>query len=162
MVNAPAGETTTIESTRFGTVSFAESDVFVFPWGLPGFDDLRHFLVLALEQQDGFYWLQSLDDPQVSLPLTDPWQFFPDYEPKLPGFARLSLDLERPEEFVTLSVAVIPEEGPIFLNLMAPVVLNLRTRIGRQVALDTGNYSVATQVPEAAPKAAEQAEAVAE
>jgi flagellar assembly factor FliW len=162
LANATAGETTTVESTRFGTVTFAESDVFVFPWGLPGFDELRHFLVLSLDNQDGFFWLQSLDDPQVSLPLADPWACFPDYEPKLPTFARLSLDLERPEEFVTLCVAVIPEEGPVFMNLMAPIVLNLRTRIGRQVALEGSNYSVAHPVPTNPDGPAGQAEAVAE
>ncbi len=159
MVNAPAEGATTVESPRFGTVTYAESEVLVFPWGIPGFDDLRSFLLLSLESQEQLLWLQSLDDVGVALPLCDPWQFFPEYEPKLPGFARLSLDLERPEDFVILCVTVVPESGPIFLNLMAPIVVNLRTRVARQIALEGSTYSVATQVPE---PSASQAEASAD
>jgi flagellar assembly factor FliW len=155
MVNAPAEGVTTVDLPRFGTVTYAETEVLVFPWGIPGFEDLRSFLLLSLESQEQLLWLQSLDDVAVSLPLCDPWQFFPDYEPKLPGFARLSLDLERPEDFVILCVTVVPESGPIFLNLMAPIVVNLRTRVARQIALEGGTYSVATPVPETAAGQAE-------
>ncbi len=159
MVNAPAGDAT-LQSPRFGTITYSESDVLVFPWGLPGFDHLRHFLMLSLENQEQLLWLQSLDDAGVSLPLGDPWAFFPDYDPKLPGFARLSLDLEKPEDFTLLCVAVVPETGPLFMNLMAPIVVNLRTRIARQIALETGGYSVATLVPNSDNRSAEeQAEA---
>jgi len=147
MVNA-ADAPTTIDFPKFGTVTFAETDLFVFPWGLPGFEHLRVFLVLSLENQPTILWLQSTEDVNVALPMADPWLFFPDYAPKLPTFAILSLELDAPEEFTTMGIVVIPESGPLYMNLMAPVVLNLPKRIGRQVALESGNYSVATQMPE--------------
>ena len=151
MVNVTPGvappTTTTIDLPRFGTITYAASDVLTFPWGLPGFEDLKTFVVLSLEEQAHLVWLQSLDNPAIALPAADPWMFFPDYEPKLPGFARLSLELDRPEDFTILAIVVVPEEGEMFMNLMAPVLVNLRTRIARQVALETGGYSVATPIP---------------
>jgi flagellar assembly factor FliW len=108
-------------------------------------------------------WLQSLEETNIALPVADPWVFFPDYDPRLPAFARISLDLQAPDEFTTLGVMVIPESGPSYMNLMAPLVVNLRTRIGRQIALESGNYSVAVEIPEPlGDPVTEQAEAPAE
>jgi len=171
MVNAPAESAlTTVDLPRFGKCSYKEEDVFAFPWGLPGFEDLRMFIVIQLETQDSILWLQSLDDVNVSLPLGDPWLFFPDYDPKMPSFARLSLDLREAEDYTILAVMVGTDGGPTFMNLLAPIVVNLKTRIGRQVPLETSRYTCAMQIPvpaavaeaQAKARAAAQAEPVAE
>jgi flagellar assembly factor FliW len=158
MVNAPpANPTRTVDLPRFGSCTYNEADVFVFPWGLPGFDDLRAFIVLQLETQDQILWLQSLDDLSIALPLGDPWIFFPDYDPKLPGFARISLDLGNPDDFTIMAVMVGTDGGPTFMNLMAPIVLNLKNRIARQVPLEGSGYTVAMKIP--IPEAVVQAQA---
>ena len=137
-----------VELPRFGTCTYRESEVLSFPWGLPGFASLRRFLALSLEGQEKFVWLQSLDDPSVALPTGDPWLMFPDYEPKLPPYATGSLELERAEDFVTLCVVVVsPGAAEMTMNLLAPIIVNIRTRVGRQVALETGGYSVRTPIP---------------
>jgi flagellar assembly factor FliW len=147
MVNAPAENgVKTLDFPRFGTCTFSEDDVFVFPWGMPGFDELRTFLVLQIDSQPDIVWLQCLDDLSVSLPLGDPWTFFPDYDPQLPAFARISLDLEKPEDFLLLAVMVGTSGGRTFMNLMAPVVLNLKRRIARQVPLEGSGYTVAQEI----------------
>ena len=160
MVNAPALKT--LDLPRFGTCTFSESDVLAFPWGLPGFDELRSFVSLQLETQDQIIWLQSLDDLSVALPLGDPWVFFPDYDPKIPSFATLSLDLDKPEDFALLAVMVGTPGGPTFMNLFAPIIINLRTRVARQVPLDTSKYTVAMEIPVPAAVAAMQAEHASE
>ena len=146
MVDAPATAMKTLDLPRFGTCTFSESDVFQFPWGLPGFDELRSFLVLQIESQSNIVWLQSLEDLSIALPLGDPWTFFPDYNPSLPAFAKLSLDLEAPEDFVIMGVMVGAPGGRTFMNLMAPVVLNLKRNIARQVPLDNSGYTVAQEI----------------
>jgi flagellar assembly factor FliW len=148
MVNAPAERAMiTVDLPRFGKITYAEPDIFVFPWGLPGFEELRSFIVVQLEMQDQILWMQSLDDLNVALPLGNPWLFFPDYDPKMPGFAKLSLDLENAEDFTILAVMVGTDGGPTFMNLMAPIVVNLKTRIGRQVPLEGTQYKVAMEIP---------------
>ena len=144
----------TIELPRFGTFTYRESEVLTFPWGLPGFGGLRRFVALSLEGQEKFVWLQSLDDVGVALPCVDPWQIFPDYAPQLPSYATSSLELGRPEDFVTLCVMVVtPGAAEMTMNLLAPIVVNLRTGVGRQITLETGGYSVRTPIPRKAPAA---------
>ena len=159
MVTAPAAPSAvkTIELPRFGSCTYSEADIFVFPWGLPGFDDLRAFIVLQLETQDQIMWLQSLDDLSIALPLGDPFTFFPDYDPKLPNFAQLSLNLEQPEDFLILAVMVGTDGGPTFMNLMAPLIMNLKLRIARQVPLEGSQYTVAMEIP--VPEAVAKAQA---
>ena len=163
MVNAPTDSAIkTVELPRFGTCTYNEADIFVFPWGMPGFDDLRSFIVLQLETQDQIVWLQSLDDVKISLPLGDPWTFFPDYDPKIPAFAKISLDLENPEDFTILAVMVGTDGGPTYMNLLAPVIMNLKNRVARQVPLETSKYTVATEIPVPAALARDQAEPLPE
>jgi len=162
MVNAPPAQNAvkTVDLPRFGSCTYNEAEIVVFPWGLPGFEELRAFIVIQLESQDQILWLQSLDDLTIALPLGDPWIFFPDYDPKIPGFARLSLDLENPEDFTILAVMVGTDGGPTFMNLMAPIVLNLKSRVARQVPLEGSRYTVATEIP--VPEAVVRAQAEAD
>jgi flagellar assembly factor FliW len=141
------GATTTIDLPRFGECTFAESEVVRFPWGLPGFAALRRFLVLSVDETDGYIWLQSLDDLSVALPLCDPWSIFDDYEAPLPQYAKQSLGIERADCFCVLCVLVArPGTGETTINLLAPIIINLESRIGRQVTLENQRYSVRTQV----------------
>lgn len=138
----------TIVTSRFGEVAFAGSDVIEFPWGLPGFSDLRRFLALSLPDQSNFIWLQSLDDPKTALPAADPFQIFGDYEPRLPAYATETLGIESPEDFTILCVVVVTKDAEeMTMNLMAPIVVNLKTRRARQVMLENSGYSVRTAIP---------------
>ena len=145
----------TAELPRFGTCTYRESEVLTFPWGLPGFANLRRFIALNLGGQEKFIWLQSLDDLSVALPTADPWQIFAEYSPSLPPYATSSLDLRNPEDFATLCVVVVtPGAAEMTMNLLAPIVVNLRTKTGRQITLETGGYSVRTPIPRKAPSPA--------
>jgi flagellar assembly factor FliW len=142
----------TVALPRFGTCTYRESEVLTFPWGLPGFASQRRFIALNLGGQEKFVWLQSLDDLSVALPTADPWQIFEDYSPNLPPYASSSLDLRNPEDFATLCVVVVtPGAAEMTMNLLAPIVVNLRTKTGRQITLETGGYSVRTPIPRKAP-----------
>jgi len=133
---------------RFGECTYLDSEVLEFPWGLPGFAHLRRFIVLQVPDQPGFIWLQSLEDLGTALPLTDPWALFDDYDPHLPQYAKIALSLEQPDDFVVLCVVVVSKEAQeMTVNLLAPVVINLKTRIGRQVMLESTDYSIRTPVP---------------
>jgi flagellar assembly factor FliW len=137
-----------VELPRFGGIEYAESDVMVFPWSLPGFADHTRWLILSLETQPNYVWLQSLDDPKVAIPAADPWRVFEDYDPKLPSYAFSGLEIVDPEDFTVLCVVVVkPGAEEMTMNLMAPIVVNLRTRRARQIVLDGSNYSVKEPIP---------------
>jgi len=140
-------KTVSVELPRFGECTYGESDVIAFPWGLPGFAQLRRFLVFADSEAEGYIWLQSLDDLKVALPLCDPWTIFDDYEAPLPLYGTQSLGIETADSFCILCVLVAtPGSGITTINLLAPIVINLKTRIGRQITLENQRYSVRTPI----------------
>jgi len=130
---------------RFGECSYTESDVVRFPWGLPGFPLLRRFLVISIDETDGYIWLQSLDDPTIAIPMCDPWSVYEEYEAPLPLYAKQSLEIERAESFCVMCV-LVARDGETTINLLAPIIINLDTRTGRQVTLENQKYSVRTPI----------------
>jgi flagellar assembly factor FliW len=140
-------KTTTIRLARFGDCTYGESEVIAFPWGLPGFAALRRFLVLSVDGERSYIWLQSLDDPRVAIPICDPWTLFDDYEAPLPSYAKQSLQIETADCFCVMCVLVAHDGGTdTTVNLLAPIVINLETRVGRQITLENQRYSVRTMV----------------
>ncbi|MHB8177309.1 MAG: flagellar assembly protein FliW [Vulcanimicrobiaceae bacterium] len=150
----------TVTLPRFGDFTYAEQDVIRFPWGLPGFALLRRWLAVSLPSQPNFVWLQSLDDLNVALPTADPWLVFESYDPKLPPYAVAALEIRDAGEFTILCVVVVTGEAQeMTMNLLAPIVVNLRTRLARQIMLENAPYSVREPMPRTAPPASEPAKA---
>lgn len=69
----------TLQSTRFGDLELPDDDTIVFADGLVGLPGSRYALLQPGGADEAFAWLQSLDDPQLALPVARPGRFFPDY-----------------------------------------------------------------------------------
>ncbi len=115
---------TTVESTRFGTLEVGEDDVLELPDGLIGLEGSRYALV-SPEPGSAFRWLHSLEDPALALPVTPPWTFFPDYEVALSDEATERLGLPEgvhPDVWVTIRATADPAECTA--NLRAPILVH--------------------------------------
>ena len=71
--------TVTVESSRFGSFEIEAGAVIEFPAGLIGLGG-RRWAVVTKDENGPFSWLHSLDDPALALPVTNPWEFFTEYE----------------------------------------------------------------------------------
>ena len=113
---------TQIESTRFGTIEVKPESVLEFPSGLIGLGG-THYVLVAPEPDSVFLWLHSTDDPSLALPVTRPWNFFPDYEVELSDSetSRLSFPIgTTPDVWVTVRAA--DELEGFTANLKAPIL----------------------------------------
>ncbi len=131
-----------IDSTRFGTLEVRDDTVLSFPDGLIGLPGQRYALV-AQSERTPFYWLHSVDHPDVAVPVTMPWLFFSDYEVRIPDEDAAQLMLGEPgsaEIFCVVRAAEALEDFTI--NLAGPVLVNGDRRIGRQIINHAGGYAV--------------------
>jgi flagellar assembly factor FliW len=131
-----------IDSTRFGTLEVRDDTVLSFPDGLIGLPG-RRYALLAQSEQTPFYWLHSVDRPDVAVPVTMPWLFFADYEVRVPDEDAAQLQLGEPgsaEIFCVVRAAPALEDFTI--NLAGPVLVNSERRIGRQIINGAGGYAV--------------------
>ena len=130
---------------------------------MPGFPQLTRFVLvrLAADPGDGsdgsdgsedsdaamLYELRSLQEPQVRFLVAAPGPFFPDYTIELDENACTELDLhEAGDALVLVVLTVDPDAGGATANLLAPVVVNARTRHAAQVILSGTDWPVRAAV----------------
>jgi flagellar assembly factor FliW len=131
-----------IQSTRFGSIEIREETIIVFPEGLIGLGGNRYALV-ARDDKSVFFWLHSVDDPSLALPVTVPWQFYSDYEVKLSDDDAATLKLESPQDAEIFCVVRATDQlGDFTVNLRGPIVIHGKRRLGRQVINEVGGYGV--------------------
>lgn len=132
-----------IESTRFGKLEVAEEQLLSFPYGIPGFPEEKSFVYMDLDAESPFSFLQSTTEVNLSFLLVDPFVFFNNYEFVLEDEVAQELDLSLDNlPRVYLIATVKGKLDDMTVNLLAPLVVNGVTRIGRQVILDKPEYSI--------------------
>jgi flagellar assembly factor FliW len=115
---------TTIDSTRFGRIEVRDEAVIEFPTGLIGLPGTR-FTLVAREEDDTFLWLHSIEHPELALPVTSPWTFFPEYEVELSDAEAERIGVTDPTQadvYVTVRAIGPPED--FTANLRAPVLIS--------------------------------------
>jgi flagellar assembly factor FliW len=112
----------TFESTRFGTLEVDPSAVIEFPDGLIGLGGTRFTLVGA--EDEAIVWLHAIDDPELAVPVADPWAFFGDYALDVPDAVAERLGISDPSQArVLVVVRVGPTAEECFANLKAPILV---------------------------------------
>jgi flagellar assembly factor FliW len=113
----------TLESTRFGTLEVPAEAVVDFPHGLIGLGGSRYAL-LARSEESTFVWLHSLEDPELAIPLTNPWRFFSSYEVELSDDEAERIGVTETEAttvYVTVRAGEALED--FSANLRAPILI---------------------------------------
>lgn len=121
----------TIQSTRFGQIEVPDNAVVEFPDGLIGFGGSR-FALLAREEDSPLIWLHSVDDPSLAVPITNPFQFFNEYEVVVSDEEAYRIGLRFPGEadlYVTVTAAEELED--FSANLRAPILIS--RGVGHQI-----------------------------
>ncbi|MDL2224962.1 flagellar assembly protein FliW [Eubacteriales bacterium OttesenSCG-928-M02] len=126
-----------IETDRFGEIDLADKKVIEFPGGLPGFEELNQFIILEVTESKPLYWLQSIQDAYIALPVVIPFEFMDDYFIEIRDAELEELEIENNGDLLVLNVVTVPEEvHSMTANLAAPIIINTRTGVGRQIIID--------------------------
>lgn len=131
-----------VRTRHWGVVEVDDDRVLHFPEGIPGFPHCRRFALLG-EPGGVFLWLQSVDDPEVALPVADPFALFEGYEVPLDQEDVELLGVRSPQEVAVLAVVTVRADPlAATANLAAPILVNTARRVARQKVLADTAYSV--------------------
>jgi flagellar assembly factor FliW len=123
-----------IDTTRFGRLTVDDERIITFPRGLLGFPNHTRFALIQTGEENYFFWLQAVEDPNLAFVVTDPSIFFKDYDVPVReetqqelqltdlGFAQCFVICNKVDEWLT---------G----NLLGPIVVNAANRLAQQVVL---------------------------
>jgi flagellar assembly factor FliW len=133
-------------SDFFKDLVYSKEDVIRFNAGIPGFESNKQFVLVQVPEYAPFDWLVCVDGTRLRFALINPMLFRPDYSPKMVKEQLVELSIEKPDDILLYAIVTIrnnPAESTA--NLVGPIVINKRARLGKQVIVDDDRYS--TQEP---------------
>lgn len=118
-----------------------DAGILTFRDGIPGFPEATRFVLVETVDDGVFQLLECVDDPALSMVVTVPWLFFPDYSPELSEIEQRELQIESEADAVVFcAVTLDGDADTAYANLLGPFVVNSRTREGRQLVLTDSGY----------------------
>lgn len=118
------------------------SNEIILPRGIIGFSEYRRAELLYLPDHLPFLWMKLQGGPApLQFIVIEPGGIVPDYEPEIFDADAEGLDLRDPAEAMIVNIVTLLQQSPVeaTVNLIGPIVVNRRTRIGRQLVIS--NYS---------------------
>lgn len=130
--------------TDYGEIEYQEDDLILFPDGIFGFPDLKHYLLLCLtEGDDSALLMVSTQRPEIVFAIVNPLIFCRDYSPSLPAAELSFLGVEDSDELSFYAICFIGSTEDYLsntVNLKCPLAINPTSRVGIQVILSDPAY----------------------
>lgn len=122
--------------------SESKTEIF-FPEGVIGFREHKHYRIIQEKSKEPFFWLQAVDDPSLAFIIIDPKQIKPDYRPLLDEVDKVALRINVLDECqVFVFIVVCKDSNKITANFLAPIIINQKENLARQVVLQEQDYSL--------------------
>jgi flagellar assembly factor FliW len=132
-----------IITTRFGEIDIDESKIIDMRGGILGFEHLKKYVLHIKDDNNPFWWFQSLDDGAIAFVVINPYSAKADYEPLIGDNDVRLLEIEEAEDVVLLAIVTISQNPfSVSVNLRAPVVINAKKKIAKQIVLEDTTYPV--------------------
>ena len=132
-----------LSTNNFGNLSIEKENIITFEQGLLGFEELKQFAIIDVEECLPFEWLVSVEDPIVAFPILNPTLFFSDYKPSLSKDDLVSLNIKKEKDVEMFCIVTLDKKPEnVTLNLKGPILINMKNKIGKQVVLAEDYYSL--------------------
>ena len=134
-----------IETTRFGNVEVDNSRIVNFPSGLLGFSSYRQFVLLQPDDDGVFYWLQSVEAPDLAFVVTDPALWVADYKANIRREQMSELQMNEIDDAQVL-VIVNKRDDVLTANLQGPLVINVGNCVAMQLVLAEKRWTTRQEI----------------
>ena len=133
-----------IQTTRFGEIEIEEGRIFKFILPIIGFNELKDFVIVDINKDNFFKWLQSVEDPSLAFPVVSVFSMNIDYSVDIPDNVVELLKIKNVESLLVMNIASIPQNDPqgTTLNLLAPIIFNIEEQLAGQVILSGSGYDI--------------------
>ncbi len=133
-----------INTSRFGEVDVDQTRIITFPKGMLGFPKYKQYVLIEAGEDSYFWWLQSIEIPDLAFVVTDPSLFVPTYKVPLKPEQMQEMGLESLQD-AQVFVIVNKRDQVLTGNLQGPLVIHCGKRVGVQLVLSDRRFT--TRVP---------------
>jgi flagellar assembly factor FliW len=116
----------------------------ILPQGIIGFPEHRRAELLYSPDHLPFLWMRLHGPDTLHFVVIEPAGLIPGYEPEIFDEDAAQLDLQEAADAMVLNIVTLRRQQPVeaTVNLIGPIIVNRRSRIGRQrVIANHGRYS---------------------
>ena len=129
--------------TRLVALPVQSENIFHFPEGIPAFENVKEYVFLSKPDSRPFLFMQALEPADLNFVCIDPFLIFPSYAPRISSADSRFLNLTDVTDALVLSIVTVNRDvRETTANLQGPIVINMRTCIGKQIICDGQNYAV--------------------
>ena len=133
-----------VNSSRFGQVEVEDQRVITFPKGLLGFSQFKQYILMETAADSYFFWLQSVESPELAFVVTDPSLFVSSYKVPIKAEQMEEMGMASLEDAQVM--VIVNKRGTLLTgNLQGPLVINVKSRTGEQLVLSDRRFT--TRVP---------------
>ena len=131
-----------INTKLFDIIEIKDDDIINFPGGILGFEEYKRYTIINnLDKEIPFKTLQCIDETNIGFVIMNPFLFKKDYDFILSQSVLQKLKIKEEKDVLVYSIVVIPEDmSRMTANLSGPIIINTKTRLGKQIILDDKNY----------------------
>lgn len=124
-------------------VSVDSRQIVTFSEGLIGLPRLRVFALIEDEQSLPIRLLQCVSVPEFVFVVINPFSVCPGYDIEISEEDADALGVRLASEVLVLSIVTIPDDlRYVTANLLSPLVVNMRTKRGKQILLSDTDYPI--------------------
>jgi flagellar assembly factor FliW len=127
-------------NTKFlGEVEVTEQEILTFEHGLLGLEAEKKFVLLPINANLPLAVLQSVNKVEIGFVVSYPFVFKKDYSFEISEEDKEQLHIENEEDVIAYTIVTLKETfQDSTMNLLAPVVINVKQKCGKQIVLQDG------------------------
>ena len=131
----------TFTNAKFGEVTVEATSILTFPEGVPGFERLKKYGLVQIDEEAPFLRLLSMDESAVAFVILNPMSIWPDYTPQIGPDDLQGLELASDEDLELYCIVTLSADPQhVTANLKGPIAINTGNMTARQIILVDDKY----------------------
>lgn len=146
--DAPGAALITVDTLHWGRIAVPQERIITFPAGLPGAAKFHGYALIEEPRTAPLSFLQCVDNPSLALVVVEPTKVAPDFRLGPLVSALKELEGGSVQDLIVMVILTIPSGRPreTTANLQCPLLINPGSRRGKQVIMESPQYSHKHQV----------------
>lgn len=126
-----------------GIIKYNEDEIINFKKGMPGFQNLKKFILFPVEENNLFSVLHSVEEDNIGFIVVSPFNVEDGYEIELSDSLLNELNIKQEKDVIIFNTVTLSSDiKKITSNLKAPIVINIKDRLGEQIILNDEKYQI--------------------
>lgn len=128
---------------KYEIENIARSDIIHFPEGIPGFEDIKDYVLFADEEVPFIMTLHSTTTEHPSFIVVDPYCVLTEYKPILSEADKKFFEVTNTEPLRFLLMTVLTDNiQNSVVNLKSPIAIYPEKNSAKQVILENSDYPI--------------------